>query len=287
MKNKTDSSVIIITYRRDAHLQAQLAGISDNTAIPAEIIVVYVNDHPKVEYDPSLNVVFIGIHADISEGMPYALGRNTGAKCASYEVLHFLDVDCIPSPTYFERMSANVKASCGMVMGQPKYLVRKVRYEHDKEQLNEISIFHPVRPRIDKDLMQFDAYELFWSLCFSIRKDQYLKVGGFDNLFKGYGGEDTDFAFTLRKYRIPFYLSPAIVYHQQHTVYRPPLHAFLFIIKNAKYFFEKWDVWPMDDWLKKFEQMGYIRLEQNNIVLCSIPTKEECEKHRVDDAPFI
>ena len=47
-----------------------------------------------------------------------------------------------------------------------------------------------------------DEYRLFWSLSFAVTGD-VVRVGGFDEAYEGYGGEDTDFAFTLGRGAFP------------------------------------------------------------------------------------
>ncbi|MBE8147289.1 hypothetical protein IOD13_18970 [Brevibacterium casei] len=40
-----------------------------------------------------------------------------------------------------------------------------------------------------------DPFALFWSLSFACRPEVFARIGGFDETYAGYGGEDTDFAF--------------------------------------------------------------------------------------------
>ena len=75
-----------------------------------------------------------------------------------------------------------------------------------------------------------------WSLCFAIGRTQFEKIGGFDTHYVGYGAEDTDFAFMARELNIEFYLTCDVIYHQQHSVYRPPLNHLSSIVVNANAF---------------------------------------------------
>ena len=120
--------------------------------------------------------------------------------------------------------------------------------------------------------------QLFWSLCFGIRRQTFLNLGGFDSRFVGYGGEDTDFAFTARSRNLPFYKISALAYHQFHSSYSPPLNHLEEIVINARVFYRKWNVLPMEKWLKKFEELGYIKLINNRIKIIKYPTKSEIGK---------
>jgi hypothetical protein len=52
------------------------------------------------------------------------------------------------------------------------------------------------------------------------------------------------------------------------------------IVENAKVFYEKWNFLPMDKWLKQFAQLGYIKLENNQIDILKYPLQEEIEALR-------
>ena len=41
--------------------------------------------------------------------------------------------------------------------------------------------------------------ELFWSLSFGLTASTFDDLGGFAEVFEGYGGEDTDFAFRVHR----------------------------------------------------------------------------------------
>lgn len=57
--------------------------------------------------------------------------------------------------------------------------------------------------------------------CQAIRRSQILKVGGFDEIFNGYGHEDDLFEFRLRANGIKFkYVENVLVSHQWHPRYQ-------------------------------------------------------------------
>lgn len=138
--------------------------------------------------------------------------------------------------------------------------------------------------------MQTDDYGAFWSLCFAITRQQFTKIGGFDTQYVGYGAEDTDFAFTARTLGIDLYLTADVAYHQQHSVYRPPLNHLDSIVLNANRFYNKWQHWPMQGWLEQFESMGLIdwqEQQQTPIEIIRSPTKKELDSAYCADAPFV
>jgi GT2 family glycosyltransferase len=57
-----------------------------------------------------------------------------------------------------------------------------------------------------------------WAGNFSIRRQTYLDVGGFDESFREYGGEDTDFGLRVAALGIPFIFEPRARTHHLHAV---------------------------------------------------------------------
>jgi GT2 family glycosyltransferase len=127
-----------------------------------------------------------------------------------------------------------------------------------------------------------DAVELFWSLSFAVLRRTFLeRIGGFDEGFTGYGGEDTDLAFSARAAGVPLAWVPeAIAYHQDHEHHDPPLHHLRDIAVNARRFRERWDVWPMEGWLCAFVDAGLVRWDGRDLEVLRDPTPAELARTR-------
>jgi len=252
-------------------------------------------------------------------GFDIGRNRNLGAAKASHEQLIFLDVDCIVSATFIEQLSAKLAAHPdALIMGQPLYLPRPLTDEESLKlqqgdlsntELNTIAVTNPYRHNlVDKAVEQAietgsstvnttqstsertQDYGAFWSLCFTITQSQFMAIGGFDTHYVGYGAEDTDFAFMARALNIEFYLTSDVVFHQQHSVYRPPLNHLSSIVINANRFYEKWQHWPMGGWLESFAEMQLIDWQteqQNSITIIRKPTDGEIEAACYPDAPYV
>lgn len=278
-------SLITIFSGRRKHLFNQLAGIAKGTSIPNEIIIVGINENFDIEDFPSLPIKFMKLEWD-GQYLPIAKARNLGAHYTNNQFLIFLDVDCIPSESFIEKMHTDLRENPGCIMGNPYYLEANSNVEI--QDLGKSSKPHPIRPNVE-ELRLCENYNLFWSLCFGIRKNDFLKIEGFDTNFKGYGGEDTDFAWKLHKAEIPFYLATHKVFHQQHPVYSPPLNHLEPIIQNVIYFRKKWGKWIMENWLEAFAEMRLIKWDKNKEVLEKIrePEKQELETAYKPTAPYI
>lgn len=326
VSDHTPVTVITTCYGRNYHLYNLLASLANGSSKPDEVIIVNDDADPKRLADFDLNIIQIATtaevpadsNADISAKTAFDIGhnRNLGAARAIHDVLIFLDVDCIVAPTFIEQLSAKLqKRPDALLMGQPRYLTRPLsETESEKLQsgvlsashLNQLSVYNPYRDNFDDAecnptsfgqtvikqtaIKKTEDYGAFWSLCFAITRQQFEKIGGFDTQYTGYGAEDTDFAFTARQLNIDFYLTADVVYHQQHSVYRPPLNHLDSIVINANRFYRKWQCWPMSGWLSPFVDMGLIdwQAEQSTpIVSRRQPTRDEIKQAHCPDAPYV
>jgi N-acetylglucosaminyl-diphospho-decaprenol L-rhamnosyltransferase len=240
----------------------------------------------QLDYTGNLNLKIHSHLCDEQNLLPIAKARNLGAQLSTTEKLLFLDVDCIPSQTYISQVVTAINETKGLVMATPRYLFDMVENVEERY-LMENSTYHPARPRINV-LRKESHYEHFWSLCFAITKYDFNRLQCFDENYQGYGAEDTDFAFKARSKKLPFYLSPAIAFHQQHGFTRPPLDKIDGIVDNCNLFFKKWKIWPMDNYLNAFKDSGYIRFREsgNSIEKIASPTREEINNTKVLNEPY-
>ncbi|NJB86464.1 GT2 family glycosyltransferase [Lewinella marina] len=273
------TSLLTIVHGRRAHLHNLLRGIAGQRTRPHEVIVVFMNeDIPGDLPDPGCPLRPLQLNSDHHQ-LPLAAARNRAASAAEGDILAFLDVDCIPAPHYLEQLEAAVGLTHGLVMGEVRYLPEGAAAPGwSFSLLNQVAQPHPRRPRLPagRDIMTL-PYPLFWSLAFGLRATDFARLGGFDEGYVGYGGEDTDFAFNARATRLPLYGCGARVFHQYHPVYSPPYNHLSDIVSNARRFHSKWQMWPMESWLKQFERDGLIRWEPNDIEILREPHSEQVE----------
>lgn len=289
-------SVLIISSGRDAHLANAVLGINRSTRLPAEIIVCYMNQAEAVP--PPSRLPLRTVHVESGSGLPLPLGaaRNAAASAARFPALVFLDVDCIPAPDMFEVLLADLNRSGGLVMAAPRYLradadVQRWADDGEATVLHQGSVPHHARaalaPEPGQPASVSQEYALFWSLGFAVDRAVFNRIGGFDEAFAGYGGEDTDFAFTAREQGVPLAFSAATMFHQHHGVHRPPLQHVESIVVNARVFRRKWGTWPMTGWLEAFDRQGYVSWDRNGseLSLLRSPGAAELAAARVD-APY-
>ncbi|WP_201575865.1 MULTISPECIES: glycosyltransferase family 2 protein [Psychrobacter] len=304
-------SVITTCYGRNRHLYNLLGSLEQGSVKPAEVIIVNDDAEPERLAAYDLNIIKIATTTATENGLAISASfdigrnRNLGAARATYDAMIFLDVDCIVAPTFIEQLYSKLQARPNaLLMGQPRYLTRPLTDNEGRQLqqgklatdfLDKLSVFNPYRDNFDlqhqgTSIKQTQDYGAFWSLCFAIMHSQFERIGGFDTDYVGYGAEDTDFAFMARALNIDFYLTDDVIYHQQHSVYRPPLNHLDSIVINANRFYEKWQHWPMSGWLAEFSQLQLINWRDEQTVPIAInrqPSEVEIRAAHYPDAPYV
>lgn len=262
------TAVITTVHGRGDHLRRQIAGLQRSSR-PAQMHVIVALDDPTVR-----NVVTgAGSRAAVIEidatpdGLPIARGRNIGASAAlrgGAELLVFLDVDCIPAASLIRRYhdaAARPEHADALLCGPVTYLPPPPPGGYVLDRLVNQTSPHPDRPAPRcGDVVRSTDYTLFWSLSFAVSAPTWNRIGGFCELYRGYGGEDTDFAQRAAAAGITMrWVGGADAYHQHHPVSDPPIEHLDDIVRNADIFHRRWGWWPMQGWLREFETRGLIR----------------------------
>ena len=272
------TSVLTLVHRRRQHLNHLIAGLSRSTLVPDELVIVYMNEPEPYSLPPTPFLVR-SVHVNSSATrIPLARARNAAVAHARHDWLVFLDVDCIPEHNMLTKYEEAAARFSGLMMGEVFYLPPGATEGNwTFASLAAAAVRHPHRPVVEELVQPEPRYELFWSLHFALSRATFQQLSGFDERYRGYGGEDTDVAFTARAQAIPFALCTARAYHQHHPVYRPPLQHFDDIVANARCFYQKWQRWPMEGWLRAFQERDLIRWDEERAILDVVrpPTEEE------------
>jgi len=282
------ASVLTIAAGRDAHLRNVMLGLSRQTVQPVELIIAHMQDAPYADLP---NVGFpVRQIAVTGPELPLARARNAAATAATGELLVFLDVDCIPTPTLVEDY---VRASLdfdGLMMGEVMYLPGGATVPGwTSNDFDAIAVRHSDRqgpPASGVDICT--DYRCFWSLNFALPALLFRNAGGFDERFTGYGGEDTDFGKTLTLAGGQLgWIPGAKVHHQYHPHHMPPVHHLHSVVRNAEIFAEKWGYRTMEHWLYAFMLLGLIDNSGPRIrILREINDNDIAETRQSSDMPY-
>lgn len=258
------TAVVTIVHGRAAHLRRQLEGLAAGSVHPDTHIVVALGDNTIADAVADAAAPVEVLEYPAAHPLPLAAGRNAGALAAlrnGADLLVFLDVDCIPGSDLIERYRSAADDHgeallCGPVTYLPPagpmgYIVKDLQHQRDP---------HPARPApAPGTVVATTDYALFWSLSFAVRAQTWRRIGGFYERYRGYGGEDTDFAQCAAAQGVPMcWVGGADAFHQYHPVTDPPVDHLDDIVRNAAIFHRRWGWWPMGGWLSAFESEGLI-----------------------------
>ncbi|WP_256840731.1 glycosyltransferase family 2 protein [Ornithinimicrobium cryptoxanthini] len=283
------TAVITVVHGRHEHLAGQLWGLRRQQHPPAVFVAVAMDDprvsdvvreHADAGWDTRVTSV-----PSSTGGLPLAAARNAGARTAleaGAEVLVFLDVDCIPSPTLLGRYAGvlrpdgasrqETRSQTGSQTRSPVVAAGEVGYlppvDHPRRyrepDLASLARPHPARPVLDPDEVRVaQDLRLFWSLSFALDHADWRLLGGFGEEYVGYGGEDTDFGQRIGAAGGELlWVGGATAYHQHHPSPDPPLHHLESIVRNANCFHDRWGWFPMEGWLERFAALGLAGLDK-------------------------
>ena len=265
----THLTVVTTVRGRHRHLEHQQRSLARGSRRPDSVVVVTMGDDGAgaVVRDSELagrcSVVELPGGGD---RLPLAGARNLGAATAfeaGASLVVFLDVDCLASHRLlesYERAATRRRSQllCGPVAYLPPLPAGATAYAAEELAVAEP---HPVRPAPPPgELEEADDPRLFWSLSFAVDPVAWREIGGFDESYVGYGGEDTDFGQRAAAAGVRmWWVGGAMAYHQWHPVSDPPVEHLEDIVRNANVFHSRWGWFPMEGWLAAFEQLGLAR----------------------------
>lgn len=272
----SDLAVVTIAHGRHQHLRRQRLGLLAGTRAPVVHVVVSMGD-PAIaavlDEEPGLHTDLVWL--DASEKLPLARARNAGVARAAQlgaSAVALLDVDCIPEPglvgDYTSLLSQVPDAGPAVISGRVRYLPEGMtEADYTPERLELLGRDHPARIVPTEPLVPGDP-TMMWSLNLAMTIGDWDAVGGFDDSYVGYGGEDTDFGQRVAAAGGGmWWTARAGVFHQWHPTSSPPVQHVADIVTNANLFHARWGWYPMGGWLEKFQEMGLVELTDHGWAL--------------------
>lgn len=177
-----------------------------------------------------------------------AAARNAGIEKASGEVLVMVDADQIVEPDFIAAHTRYHRLRTDLVVVGPRRDLGDGAYD-DERLAREFSTaaMPAVVGRDDREQIIAEFSENFnnlatcWHLMFScnssVRREHLLAVGGFDEAFLGWGLEDSELGYRLRRRGLTFAYNPAAVVYQRGRQVTPEM--FQEWRRNLTYFMDK------------------------------------------------
>lgn len=264
------TSIVTIVRGRSGHLANLLTGLARQSEPPLEVVVARMGgptlDPVIATYGGKIQVVDVAVPVD--GPLPLAAARNRGAEASRGDMIIFLDVDCIPGEHLVRACGAAVATGGVVASAQVQYLVPGVpgRGSWTEAGLRRAGHFHAIRPHVSATTAL--APDLLWSLAVAIARADFFGLGGFDEGYVGYGGEDTDFGARSAEAGLSLVLAAgARAYHQHHATHDPPLQHVGDIVTNSRRFRDRWGRWPMEGWLAEMASMGIVEWSPGSSIL--------------------
>ncbi len=195
-------TVVVPYYRAQAQLDLVLAGLAAQTH-PASRLQVVVADDGSPE-PPRVPAGVIVVRQE-DHGFRAAAARNLGARAAEGQVLLFVDGDTVAEPGYVAELSAlPALLPDALVTGRrrhadltgwtPDRLTAWFAGGPAPEELTEPAWLRGSGSLVDADDR---SYRFVISAVMGTTRALFREVGGFDETFGGYGGEDWELAHRL------------------------------------------------------------------------------------------
>ncbi|MBC8953945.1 glycosyltransferase [Xenorhabdus sp. PB62.4] len=258
MDSKYNASVLIITRNKPERLDITLKSLSNQYVNYFSFEVIIIDDGSDIDlkniiekYYYYLNIEYIKIkHQGIS------VARNIGINAASGEIIIFTDDDVILNPTFVSaHVFEHLKEKNLAVVGD-RYNVYCSNLMHNSFKSSLAKALHgdmnELLKKTRRDFygkitlklfdVEYQNYHHARWICFvarnvSVRKNDLVRVGNFDEKFTGWGVEDIELGYRLHLYGICYkYRKDAIVYHLEHPVGNNRVRD---INKNFDYFMKK------------------------------------------------
>ena len=232
-----DISVVIPTYNRFDTLQYVVPALlasdlpadryellvcdSRSTDPTAEYLKHVADEHPNVRHLPG----------------PYtgrAAARNAGIAAAHGEIVLFNDSDILASPDLLSQHLRRHRERTGIaVVGWEVQVKDLADYELKRERPQARGQLHPPgRKRL--------SWLYFLTGNASVRRDDLLRVGGFDESFTGYGHEDLELGYRLQQAGLEIvYDALAVSYHCQDVGYADQKKKMMLAGRSTVRFYRK------------------------------------------------
>ncbi|MDG4792828.1 glycosyltransferase [Micromonospora sp. WMMD1082] len=237
--NGPQLSVIIPTFNRSDLLRQTLGNLA-RQRMPTEMFEVIVaddgsSDDTRAVVTEAAKALPVRYHFQPDEGFRAGAARNAGARLATAPILVFLDTGALVGPDFLDchlaehdagDRTAVVGYAYGYDLAETTPGLAAAAAEALPEQV--VARFQGVasfaddrQPQLvacDFDLGQLAApWVLFWTLNCSLRADDFWRLGGFDEDFRGWGLEDLELAYRLFNDGVGFRLArQAWVVHAPH-----------------------------------------------------------------------
>jgi GT2 family glycosyltransferase len=189
VQSRTDLSISIITpvHNGGERFQQYLSSLKQFAPPETEVIIVADGDEESGDLAQAYGMRVL--KTPTAEGP--AKARNLGAKAATGEILFFLDADVTIAAETIERVNR--------VFAQETDLAVCIgSYDDSPGETNFLSQYKNLLHHYTHQTGNEEA-STFWGACGAIRRDIFLKIGGFDESYRLPCVEDIELGYRLKQ----------------------------------------------------------------------------------------
>ncbi len=199
-------SVIVPAWNAAKTLPLCLEALERQTAARARFEVIVVDDGSS---DGTAEIARrFSVRCCSQKNQGPAAARNKGVSLAQGSLIFFTDADCVPDPTWLEKMAAP--------FARPE--VAAVKGTYRTEQTSLVARFAQLEfEERFRMLARRDSIDMVDTYSAGFRKDIFQQLGGFDTRFPEANNEDTEFSYRMAEAGHTMVFAPkAVVRHLNH-----------------------------------------------------------------------
>ncbi|MBK1692971.1 glycosyltransferase family 2 protein [Ectothiorhodospira mobilis] len=185
--HSTTLSIIIPVVNNASQAAATIQALAAE-AIPDPIEIILVDDGSdspiQIDFEATENLKFIPVRLKKNQGRAGAL--NAGIDAASGLYMTFLDVDCMPTPSYVENLRHAISIGAPIIFGDIQFDSGDSFFDRYGNRVQARR-----RSRIDQWAISLTSANV------TIHRNLVLAINGFDPDYRHYGFEDRDFFLRL------------------------------------------------------------------------------------------
>ncbi len=199
-------SVVIPAFNCETTIRQTIEAILQQRFSPRTHIIIV--DDGSIDKTAEIVKSYPAVKYIYQKNSGPAAARNRGAQEAAGEYIFFTDADCVPQPEWMARMMPHFRnPEIGVVAGS--YGIA------NPENLLANCIHAEILFRHQKLMPDFP--KSFGSYNFCLRKEVFLKAGGFDPVYRFASGEDNDLSYKILKAGYKIYFEKTALVDHYHT----------------------------------------------------------------------